>query len=346
MAVFEYLNDNQGAVMALLTAVYVVAAVVTTWIVRRSNRLVRESNDLARQALEQNLRLERERSRPYVIFDFIIKSTCLHAVLQNIGKTPAVNVRVALDKPVKRLGPEEAIPFTRHPIAFMAPGRTVMDFINVAHQFFKDHESPIFTVSIEYEDTSGTSFSEKVVVELEHQKGLSHIVPKNHMQEAAKELKTIAKHLQELRRSMDQLVWEQNTMVERTRSAALGDNASFDAGAFLREVFADRPPYERRVYLNILTHSNTVESETTRSKVLRCEQMGLLRRERDYFVLTEAGHAALERTDAEEASAGEEPRADQEKGEAGVSPPEDEADHPAAEAHEGGEELAEEQAEG
>jgi hypothetical protein len=294
MRVLDFLNANQGAIMALLTAVYVMATLVTTWMIWRSNSLVRKSNELARQSLEQDLQLERERNRPYVIFDFTVDDDCLNAVLSNIGKTAALNVMVEIDKPINRVG-KGPIAFVGRPIAFMAPGRTITDGINVAYRVFegKEEKDLAFVVKVRYSDTRGEGFSEQFNVELNHARNLTQFRQDDHIREAVKELGEIRQQLDNINNAIKQIAWEHNSLLELTATEELPEDKDFDARAFLCANFDDKLRRFGRIRMGLSRYEATIEDEKNRTDILRCECLGLLRREADYFVLTQAGHALV-----------------------------------------------------
>src|SRR2546423_1664823 len=73
-------DQHAGFVMALLTAIYAVA----TWVLVR----------LAYRQMGLALELERNRTRPFVILDFVIEYYFVHISLRNLGQTVAQNVKI------------------------------------------------------------------------------------------------------------------------------------------------------------------------------------------------------------------------------------------------------------
>jgi hypothetical protein len=47
------------------------------------------------------------------------------------------------------------------------------------------------------------------------------------------------------------------------------------------------------MYMGLSRYHATAEDEKVRADILRCERLGFLRREANYFVLTEAGHILM-----------------------------------------------------
>jgi hypothetical protein len=85
----DWLNQNQGFAIALLTLVYVVTTVIIAIIMARSNYL-------ASKNIRLSIEFEKSRSRPNVIFDIVIENRTVHAVLKNIGQSPAKHISVSV----------------------------------------------------------------------------------------------------------------------------------------------------------------------------------------------------------------------------------------------------------
>jgi hypothetical protein len=78
MRLMNWLNQNQGFVMAMLTFVYVIATIVIAVLSVKSNRL-------AQQNVETIVELEKNRLRPYVIFNLSssIRKRSMYASIKN-----------------------------------------------------------------------------------------------------------------------------------------------------------------------------------------------------------------------------------------------------------------------
>ena len=193
------MNLNQGAIIAVLTGVYVVATIITTCMIYRSNCLTRESIKIGRESMQQDMQFERERNRPYIIFDWDLDRDWLCAILKNIGKTPALNVKVLVDESMKCIGggPPSFIDKT---IPFMAPGHELKDIIDIVYDFFKNNTTPSYRVTIEYENMEGQSFKETILIDLECLRGLRRSTPTDYAKKIAEELRTIGEYLSGLRK--------------------------------------------------------------------------------------------------------------------------------------------------
>lgn len=111
----DWLNENSGAVMAALTAVYVVCTVVLCIVACRSNTLAR--------------RLYEAENRPVIICDFFVENTCIYFRMKNIGQMTATDVRLAAKGPAPQLldGWEDH-PAVAKGIASLPPGAERVSF--------------------------------------------------------------------------------------------------------------------------------------------------------------------------------------------------------------------------
>jgi len=82
----EWCNSNSGFIMTILTLIYVVASVIVAALMVRANRLTAQSTEMA-------VKLDKERSKPSVVFEFLpeIPYFCLR--IRNIGLTTAYNLK-------------------------------------------------------------------------------------------------------------------------------------------------------------------------------------------------------------------------------------------------------------
>jgi len=226
-----------------------------------------------------------------VIFDFVVDNGCVTAVLENIGKTPALNVGVSCNQELKpQIG--SGFPF-KQPIAFMAPGRCLRDFIGVSSTFYKENPECVFEIAISYSDAEQNDYDELLIVDLAHQRGLTYVVPTDHLKEVAKELKSIAREMKESRRVADDLAWELNSLLERSWDRDTPVESDFDVAAFLKTIFEKVPVCDRSVHMRRISFTNNKKTEEFRAQLLSCEKMGLVRRERSYCVLTADGYSVM-----------------------------------------------------
>ncbi len=138
-------DAHSGAVMAVLTLIYSVATIFIYFVNRAA---VRE------------MRLEREEeTSPYVTADLETDfgRGTVEFVVRNIGKTPAYNVRIISDPPLKGMLPD------RKPLAETAlfkkglptlqPGQEIRAFFGMWHNIERDEQGnlPVFHFRVSYE---------------------------------------------------------------------------------------------------------------------------------------------------------------------------------------------------
>ena len=186
-----WLNANQGLVMAILTLVYVVATVLIAIIMLRAN-------SISSRSLAQAVELERLRSRPYLLFDFESRHRAIHAVLKNLGKTAAYNVKILVTPELKSViqGQDWASSLTTNEISFVAPNREIADFIQSGPQFSKSYPDLRFEGELLYRDSEGNSFKEPFKIDLKYQMRLLRV---------SEEDNEIPKKLEKIQESIDAL---------------------------------------------------------------------------------------------------------------------------------------------
>lgn len=108
--------------------------------------------------LRQAKRLREEKARPYVIVDIDFRGTGVSIVIQNIGATPAYDVRVGFDKTLEttmtRRKPLEDVAAFKRPIPMIAPGRTIQVPFDRMPDRLKRHDLPTeYVATVEYRDS-------------------------------------------------------------------------------------------------------------------------------------------------------------------------------------------------
>lgn len=85
------------------------------------------------------------RHRPYVVVDFEFRGFVVYISVKNIGQTPAKDVTVTFDQPLKTVGmskdPNKASVFTA-PIPMVAPNRNIRVTFGVSHQLLTAPDIP------------------------------------------------------------------------------------------------------------------------------------------------------------------------------------------------------------
>jgi hypothetical protein len=108
--------------------------------------------------------------RPYIIADFYKERQVLKIYVENIGKTPAKNVKVKLQPDIVTFQSKSLNQtLFENPIQFFPPGKKVETAINSMNTFFKEEENRNFQIKILYEDVAtNKEFSEVIDIDLDH----------------------------------------------------------------------------------------------------------------------------------------------------------------------------------
>jgi hypothetical protein len=149
----DWLNRNQGAVMTVLTLVYVVATILLVW--------------LSRKSLKTSLALEKNRLRPYVLFNISssIARKTTYASIKNLGLTAAYNIKVSIEPKLEHLHDTES-PLIGRDILFLPPCEEVTDIIDSSPAFHQKYPNPLFTGAVEYENSTGEKYREAFRIDL------------------------------------------------------------------------------------------------------------------------------------------------------------------------------------
>lgn len=160
MRIINWLNQNQGFVMAVLTLVYVVTTVVIALLTLKATRLSQKNLDTA-------IELEKGRLRPYVLFNISssIAKRNTYASIKNLGLTAAYKVKVSI-KPKLEHHYDVESPLTSRDILFLPPGEEVTDVIDSSPAFHQKYLEPLFEGVVEYEDSKANKFKEPFRIDL------------------------------------------------------------------------------------------------------------------------------------------------------------------------------------
>ena len=167
MDIIEWANQNSGFLMAVLTAVYVVATVLIVIESRRSYGLTE--------------RLERDRNRPTVLFSLEFRklthssydaSYYIFGVAKNTGGMSAHNVLINTDPPLQaKLGIESELrtpAIVDKSISVISQGQEITDLVGLSAEFFKDKtdDELVYGVTVTYSDIIGKCFTERYSIDL------------------------------------------------------------------------------------------------------------------------------------------------------------------------------------
>lgn len=153
----EWLNENQGVIMVVLTAIY---AFTTIWILIANKKTVEE----ARKTRE-------EENRPYVIVFFEHKANgIINLVIKNTGKTLASNVSFNFDIPLPypRSHPLKDSNLIKDGIPSMPPKYEIRAMVEMMNQLEKDSEGkyPRYKVEVKYfPSRGGAEYNETFILD-------------------------------------------------------------------------------------------------------------------------------------------------------------------------------------
>ncbi|TWP32858.1 hypothetical protein [Leekyejoonella antrihumi] len=161
------------AIYTLITFGLLVVAVLAAIYAKRQWDTNKDQAESARRA-------QLEASRPYVIATVQPSAASRHLFdleVRNIGRRPALNVTLRLDPPPKRARETEGLEIAKikmlnEPITMIAPDQKLRAFYD-NHIERKDAEDlpSSHEVSLTYEDTSGRTYTEHSVIDLEAMRG-------------------------------------------------------------------------------------------------------------------------------------------------------------------------------
>jgi hypothetical protein len=164
----QYLNANQGFVMAILTAVYVLATLVLVILAQRQASLTQRSLDFASAS-------EKAKYRPYVLFDIVYEEVVAYARLRNSGASPALDVRISVTPRLHWNDNDEGVGFIEKGVSLLAPARELSQPFGWTREFFEQYPSLKFNGSITYKDSEGQNYTEAIALDLGYLKGMTYI---------------------------------------------------------------------------------------------------------------------------------------------------------------------------
>jgi hypothetical protein len=196
----EWLNNNQGFVMAVLTAVYVFATFIIAIMAKRSN-------DLARRNIDTLTKLEKERLKPAIVAEILADIPFFTVRVSNKGQTTALDVRFELEPKLRMvLGGANAIPkekaerpigFMENGIASLPPGSTLSSLIGTFNRIKEVCPGLVFRGKVTYRDREGTRYEDEVVLDARHHEDSLHLDRKT--------IHDVAKRLEEIKREINHL---------------------------------------------------------------------------------------------------------------------------------------------
>jgi len=176
----NWLNQNNGATLALLTAIYVVATIVLVIVTVQATKI-------AQNSLKAAERFERERSRPYVTVSLINKPLgTIQILVRNVGATGAYAVRIQTAPEILILeGGKDVFPSDesekRHPFIsvgfpLLPPKTQESSVVSLSCDRFRGrYQQRRFEGSVSYQDKEGHRYEDPLVIDLSVKEGMTFI---------------------------------------------------------------------------------------------------------------------------------------------------------------------------
>lgn len=194
-SILDWCNENSGFVMAMLTLVYVLATIGLAF-------LAVHANSISQKHLSATLEIEKDRMRPYLVFDLFLERHFVHVRLKNVGKTEARNVRIDINPSLQTLlggkgayPPEEKcldISFITKGVYQVAPNAEISALVGHFARFKQEYPTMIFSGTLRYLDPDSTSREYPFMFDLSYAEGRL-LLGRKGVEDIAKELESISR---------------------------------------------------------------------------------------------------------------------------------------------------------
>lgn len=183
----NWLNTNQGFVMSVLTAVYVIATIVIVIYNRKSIHEIKETREAE--------------SRPYVFANLIkdARDMCFELQIKNFGKTGARIIKLEFEPMIKTID-EDGLTFIEDTI--IAPAQAINLMLLERSQ---DTAKNDYKVKIEYESLTSkkTSYADEYVLKIQYAHHMGHTdSSSSNLTKTENYLKNISEYLDSIRVNM------------------------------------------------------------------------------------------------------------------------------------------------
>lgn len=171
----NWLNTNQGSIMALLTAVYVIATIIIALMAKHSNKLAQKNIDTL-------TKLEKERLKPAITAEILADYPFYNIHIVNQGQTTALDIKfeftpklcIFLGKSNSEEKTEKPIGFIKNGIASLPPGGALSSIIGTYELVTEKCPDLIFHGKVTYRDREGTQYEDKISLDLHQFEGNYH----------------------------------------------------------------------------------------------------------------------------------------------------------------------------
>jgi len=193
----NWCNANAGFVSSLLTLVYVLANLIIVGVMIHANKLNRKATETAVQ-------LERQRSRPVVVLEFIRESGVWTLRVKNAGLSVARSITFSISpEPKMCFGGENAVPkektekrlpLFQNGMPSLAPGGEITTALGTLARMKEAFGGLRFRGTITYTDEAGTGYSSPVDIDLGVYESLTYLSRKG-LHEIGTELEKLQREI-------------------------------------------------------------------------------------------------------------------------------------------------------
>lgn len=170
--IIKWCNVNNGFIMAVLTAVYVIATIVIAWIGARSNAISQKS-------ITTLYEIEQERSRPLVEVRLENEVPWLALKVANLGQTPAYDVRITTTPSLTLLlvnenSPHKKIGIIEHGIGTLGAGVCEESLVGSIDKVKKLYPDLKFTGTASYRSAAGKTYESPINLDVRYMENTCH----------------------------------------------------------------------------------------------------------------------------------------------------------------------------
>jgi len=189
-----WLNANQGFAISLLTLIYVVATVVIVIVQIRANRLSAKN-------IETIVSLEKERTRPSILFRLEPRDHgFIFVSVRNIGESTAFDVEIQVaPEPKRNVDGKGDIRFLREGIASLPPGGELSTLVCPFEELKEQCDELFFEGEVKYRRRDNTIYQEPFKIDLSAHEDLIHFEKKT-VHDVVKMLKKFRRDFRKLLR--------------------------------------------------------------------------------------------------------------------------------------------------
>ncbi|MEX1013835.1 MAG: hypothetical protein WDZ80_01580 [Candidatus Paceibacterota bacterium] len=188
LEIIEWINYNNGFFLVILTAVYVIATIVTV-------RKISKSNKIAQENIKVFTEIENDKSRPVLSFSVeLVKKMIVVAKVKNIGPTTASKIKIDTDPELKEFDSGKRIRFLSEVIPSLPPNAELSTVLGTYPEYKEKFGDKVITGFIEYSRIGRKSYREEFNFDLTINEGLSWVTEYT-VHDCVKEIEKIRKEI-------------------------------------------------------------------------------------------------------------------------------------------------------